>query len=226
MNVEKLANLLTGVGLSLSNIGPVPLSDTGSTGVGEDGSTDVLESLNDTVSLDGSSDLLGSGGDGEERLGLESVREGLGGDGSRSGHVLVRRVGARSDQSDLELLGPSVGSNSLGELGDGGGEIGSVGSVDVRLELGEVLEGREKSEGRRPRSAQAQTRGSRRDEREEKETYDGDQLVVLSSLVGLEVGVELLGVGSDLGSLSSLKVSLHSRVEGEDGGGGSDLGSH
>lgn len=93
------------------------------------------------------------------------MREGLGGDGSRSGHVLVRGVGARSDQSDLELLGPSVGSNGLGELGDGGGEIGSVGSVNVGLELGEVLrvEEERKTRERRTRSAQARTKRARRE---------------------------------------------------------------
>jgi hypothetical protein len=64
---------------------------------------------------------------------------GLGSDGSRSGHVLVRRVGAGSDKTDLKLGGPVVVLDGLGELGDGGGEIRGEGTVDVGLELGEVL---------------------------------------------------------------------------------------
>ena len=125
--------------LSLLDVLPVPLSDTGSTGVGQNDSTDVLEGLNESVTGNGSPDLLGTGGDGELGLGLQTVSLGLLGNGGRSGHVLVGRVGARSDQTDLELLGPVVVLDGLGELGDGGGEIGGEGTVDVGLELRQVL---------------------------------------------------------------------------------------
>jgi len=125
--------------LSLLDVLPVPLSDTGSTGVGENDSTNVLKGLHESVTGDGSPDLLGTGGDSELGLGLQTVSLGLLGDGGRSGHVLVRRVGARSNKTDLELLGPVVVLDGLGELGDGGGEIRGEGTVDVGLELGQVL---------------------------------------------------------------------------------------
>jgi hypothetical protein len=126
--------------LSLLDVLPVPLSDTGSTGVGQNDSTDVLEGLHESVTGNGSPDLLGTGGDGELGLGLQTVSLGLLGNGSRSRHVLVGRVGARSDKTDLELLGPVVVLDGLGELGNGGREIGSEGTVDVGLELRQVLQ--------------------------------------------------------------------------------------
>jgi hypothetical protein len=125
--------------VTLLDVLPVPLSDTGSTGVGEDDSADVFEGLDESVTGNGGPDLLGTGGDGELGLGAQTVGLGLGSDGSRSGHVLVRRVGAGSDKTDLELGGPVVVLDGLGELGDGGGEIRGEGTVDVGLELGEVL---------------------------------------------------------------------------------------
>jgi hypothetical protein len=56
-------------------------------------------------------------------------------DRCRAGHVLVRRVGAGADECNLELIGPTVLLDLGRELGDGGGEIGGKGTVDVRLEL-------------------------------------------------------------------------------------------
>lgn len=53
-------------------------------------------------------------------------------------HILVRRVCARADEAHLELLGPLVVLDCLLELADGRGEVGSEGTVDVRLELGQV----------------------------------------------------------------------------------------
>jgi hypothetical protein len=66
------------------------------------------------------------------------VRGGLVGDRGSARHVLVRRVGARADQTDRELLGPVVLLDGLGKLGERGGQVGSVRAVDVRLELREV----------------------------------------------------------------------------------------
>lgn len=92
-----------GVGFTLLDVLSVPLTDTRTTGVGENDTADGLEGVNETVSSDSSSDLLGTGGDGELGLGDKTVSLSLLGDGGGSGHVLVGRVGARTDQSDLEL---------------------------------------------------------------------------------------------------------------------------
>lgn len=53
-----------------------------------------------------------------------------------------------------------------------------------------------------------------------------DDLVVLALLIRLEVVVELLGVSGNVGSASSLEVLRHSAVEGEERGGGTNLGTH
>jgi hypothetical protein len=126
------------VDLALLDVLSVPLADAGSTSVGKDDTSDVLEGLDHTVTSNGGSDLLRSGGDGESGLGLESVVSGLLGNVGGSGHVLVRGVGAGTDKSDFELLGPRVLLDLGGELGDGGGKIGGEGTVDVGLKLGEV----------------------------------------------------------------------------------------
>ena len=85
---------------TLGNVLSVPLSDARSASVGKNGTSDSLELLHLSVTSDGGTNLLGSGGDGETRLGLESVGSGLLSDRSGTGHVLVRRVGAGSDETD------------------------------------------------------------------------------------------------------------------------------
>lgn len=123
---------------TLGDVLSVPLSDTRSTGVRENGSSDSLELLHLSVTGNRGTNLLGSGGDGETRLGLESVRGSLLGDRSGARHVLVRRVGARSDETDRELVGPVVLLDGGGKLGEGSREIRSVGTVDVGFEFREV----------------------------------------------------------------------------------------
>lgn len=127
-----------GVGLALLDILTVPLSNARTASVGKDDTTVLLEGLQLTVTLDSSANLLRTRGNGEERLGLQAVIEGIPGDRGGTGHVLIGGVGARADKTDLELLRPLVGLDSLLELGDGGSKIGSEGTVDVRLQLRQV----------------------------------------------------------------------------------------
>lgn len=127
-----------GVGLALLHVLTVPLSNARTAGVGEDNTTELLESLKLAITLNGGTDLLGTGGNGEQSLGLDTVVKGVTSDGGGTGHVLVGGVGARTDQTDLELLRPLVGLDGLLELGDGSGKVRSEGTVDVRLELGKV----------------------------------------------------------------------------------------
>ena len=83
--------------------------------------------------------LLGTGGDGELGLDLESMVGSLTRDGCGAGHVLVTRVGARSDERDLEFRGPLVLLDRRSEFGDGGSEIGCERSVDMGFQFREVL---------------------------------------------------------------------------------------
>ena len=124
--------------LALGDVLSVPLADARTTGVGKNNTTGLLEDLHLTVTLDGGTDLLRTGGDGEAGLDLEAVRGSLSGDRGGSAHVLVRRVGARTNERDLELLGPVVLLDGVSELGERGGKIGGEGTVDVGLKVVEV----------------------------------------------------------------------------------------
>lgn len=126
------------VSLSLGDVLTIPLSNTGSTGVGEDGSSNLVEDLHLSVTLDSGTNLLGTGGDVERNLGLDTSIKGLLTETGATLHVFVRRVGTRSDETGGEVLGPFVLGDGGLEVLDGGAEIGGEGSVQLRLELIEV----------------------------------------------------------------------------------------
>lgn len=115
------------------------MTDTRTASVGEDKTAGLLKGGDLTVTFDGSTNLLGTGGDSELGLGLETVRGSLTGDRSGTRHVFVGRVGARTDEGNLEFLGPVVLDDFLLELRNGSSQVGSERTVDVGLELGEVL---------------------------------------------------------------------------------------
>lgn len=126
------------VGLALLDVLTIPLTNARTASVGENHTTELLEGLELTIALNGSANLLRARGDSEGSLGLQAVVESIASDRGGARHVLVRRVGARTDETNLEVLGPVVVLDGLAELGDGGGQIGGEGTVDVRLELGQV----------------------------------------------------------------------------------------
>lgn len=182
-----------GVSLALLDVLAVPLANAGATGVGKNHAAELLQSGKLSITLDGSANLLGTGGDGEQRLGLDSVVESIAGDRGRARHILVGRVGARTDKTNLKLLGPVVGLDSLAELGDGGGQIWGEWAVDVGLELRQV---------------------------------DLNQLIVLSTLILPQLLCVSTGEVSDVLALGDGKVVVHAVVEGEQRGGGTNLGTH
>lgn len=138
--LEERDRVLTGVNVTLLNILPVPLTDARTASVGEDETADLLEGGHLAVTSDGGTDLLGTGGNGELALGRQTVLVGLASDGSSAGHVLVRRVGARTDEGNLKLLGPAVLLDRILELGEGSSQVGGERTVDVGFELGQVLQ--------------------------------------------------------------------------------------
>jgi len=174
-------------------LGEKARTNAGSAGVGQDHATELFKRLELAITLNGGANLLRAGRDGEKRLGLDAVVHGVLGDGCSARHVLVGGVGARSDKANLELLGPVVRLDSVLELADGGGQIGSEGSVDVGLKFGKV---------------------------------DLDQLVVLGALVLAEFMGIFAGEVTNVGAFGRGEVVVHAVVEGEDGGGGADFGSH
>lgn len=78
-----------GVGLVLLDILTIPLTNARATSVGEDNTAELLEGLQLTITLDGGTDLLRTGGDGEEGLGLDTVVQGIPGNGGSTGHILI-----------------------------------------------------------------------------------------------------------------------------------------
>lgn len=129
----------TGVGLALLDIASIPLADARTASVRQNNSTNLFKGSHLTVALDGRADLFRAGGNREFALGRQSVFVRLSRDGCGAGHVLVRRVGAGTNETDLQLGWPPILLNSLLKFGYRGSEIGSERSVDVRLELVEVL---------------------------------------------------------------------------------------
>ena len=118
---------------------PRPLADARSAGVGEHRRADGFEIGEQSVTLDGRSDLLRSWRDEQLDLGLQAVRRGLAGDRRRPCDVLVRRVGARTDERRGDLERPVVRAGGITDLAtDAMGAVGGVRSVDQRLQLVEV----------------------------------------------------------------------------------------
>ncbi|KAH3681124.1 hypothetical protein WICPIJ_007899 [Wickerhamomyces pijperi] len=120
-----------GVLVTLLDVLSVPLTDTWTTGVGQDNTTEFFEGLQLTVSGNGGSDLFGTWGNSEQGLGLDTVLGGISDDGSGSGHVFVRRVGTGTDQTNLDFQWPVLGNGNFLNLGDWGGEIWGEWTVDV-----------------------------------------------------------------------------------------------
>lgn len=115
-----------------------PLSNARTACVGQNHTTEVLKSLELTISLNGRANLFRTRSHSEHALGLDTVVESILRNRRSTAHVLVGRVRARTNQTDLELIRPAVGLDRILELADRGGEIGREGTVDVRLELAEV----------------------------------------------------------------------------------------
>ena len=126
------------VDITLLDVLPIPLSNTRTASVSEYQAANALESLDLSITGDSGTDLLGTGGDSELRLNIQTVIGGLLGDESGTRHVLVGRIGTGADQANLELMGPTVLLNLGGELGKWGSQIGRERTVDMGLKLRQV----------------------------------------------------------------------------------------
>ncbi|EEQ36878.1 aconitate hydratase, mitochondrial precursor [Clavispora lusitaniae ATCC 42720] len=135
VSVERRNN---GVLLSLLNVASVPLTDTWTTSIGHDDTAKVLESLQLTVSSNGGSDLFGTWRDGEDRLRLQAVGSSIFNDRSSSGHVLIRGVGTRTNQTNLNFQRPAVSNSGFLHLRNWGSQIWGEWTVDVRFQSVQV----------------------------------------------------------------------------------------
>jgi len=127
-----------GVLLALLSVFSVPLANAWTARVGHDNTADALEDLGVTVSLDGSSDLFGTRGDGESSLASHASVSNLLCEGSGSAHIFVRRVGARTDQAVFDLNGPVILASGLTDLRCEMVKIWGEGTVDTGFKLIEV----------------------------------------------------------------------------------------
>lgn len=128
-----------GVNLAFLDVLSVPLANARSASVGQDDTTNILKGSNLSVTLNSGAYLFRSGGDSKLALRRQTVGGSLANDGRRAGHILVRRVGARTDERNLEFGGPAILLNLACKLRDGGSQIRSEGTVDMGLELREIL---------------------------------------------------------------------------------------
>ncbi|KAH3661168.1 hypothetical protein OGAPHI_006575 [Ogataea philodendri] len=126
------------VGVLWSRFASVPLSDTWTAGVGQHNGAALLEGVDQTVSLDGGTDLLRARSHKEGDLWLQSNLGGLLDDRGSTRHVLVRRVGTRTNQTGSNVLWPLVLLGGLLQLGDWSRQIRSERSVHAWLQGVEV----------------------------------------------------------------------------------------
>lgn len=120
------------------NVSTLPLADARTASVGKNNTTDSTEDISDTVTLDGSTDLLRSRADVELGLDLGAVVQALSAYLSSAGKILVAAVSAAADKADGELVLPATLLEVLGHLGKRSGTIGRSRTVDVRNKLAKV----------------------------------------------------------------------------------------
>mmetsp|Transcript_4227 Transcript_4227/g.26860 ORF Transcript_4227/g.26860 Transcript_4227/m.26860 type:complete len:353 (-) Transcript_4227:1099-2157(-) len=117
------------------NVRPLPLPNAGTACVGKHRSANLAEHVHDAIPADCRADLLRPRGDGERHLRFDACFEGLGCYRGRAGHVLVRAVGARTNQSRLQFRGPCVLLQSLCKFGKWPGPIRTERTIDMGLKF-------------------------------------------------------------------------------------------
>merc|ERR1719158_762373 len=124
--------------LSFLGIRPVPLSNTGSTRVSQHHSTERSHGVRQSVLFYGSADLFTAWSDVEVTLCLHSFLQSLFHQRGHPAHVLVGGVGAGTNQTVPHLKRPSISLGSSSQIMDRCGEVRSEGTVNMRLQCGEV----------------------------------------------------------------------------------------
>jgi hypothetical protein len=115
------------------------LTNARTAGIGKNDTTSALEGIDKTVTSDSSTDLLGSRGDSELAPEVEAVVSSLFDDRGGAGHILIGRVGARTNEADLDFLGPVILLDLLSKLREGSSQIRGERAVNMRLKFGKVL---------------------------------------------------------------------------------------
>jgi hypothetical protein len=111
---------------------------TYSASIGKNSATSFRESVQNAIALHSSTDLLTTGRDKEIGLGLQTSSSGLLDKRFRAGHILVRRVGAATNQAGAKSCGPVVGLDRVLESRKRCRKIRRERAVDVRFQLGQI----------------------------------------------------------------------------------------
>ncbi len=117
---------------------PFPLSNAGTTGIGHDDGTYLLQIVKQSVALGGVAYLLRSRADDELGFRADMQSDSLTRDGCSARQVLIRRVGARTDQCHLHRHGVVLLRSLRTHLGYRRGGIGRERTVEVRFYLREI----------------------------------------------------------------------------------------
>ena len=179
--------------------GTVPLADARSAGVGKYFAANGFELGKKAVAFRGETDLLGTGGNGVFRFDLQMLFRGLVGNGSGTGQVFVRRVGARTNQAYLDVQGPAVLGGQSTQLRNGCSQIRSERSVYMRLKRVQV------------------------DFNDLVEVVFG--VGVHLGIAG-QIGRYSIGQVGHFGTAGCAQVALHGGVVPKGGGGGANFGPH
>ena len=124
--------------LLLLGTAPRPLTDARPAGIGEDVGTHLVEGVQHTVPLEGVTHQLGSRGDGQLALALDTGLNRSRSERGASGDVFVARIGARTNQAVFNLGGVSLLGAELSHLAHRRGEVRAERAVEVGLEGAQV----------------------------------------------------------------------------------------
>ncbi|KNC29425.1 hypothetical protein FF38_06588 [Lucilia cuprina] len=127
-----------GVLVALLNVLTIPLTNAGPAGVSQDGTTEFVENISDAVTFNGGTNLFRAGSYIEGNLGFETMFHGVLGNAGATTHIFVGRVGAGTDQTDLNVQRITVLLGVLTQFADGMGQIGSEGTVDMGFQSVQV----------------------------------------------------------------------------------------
>ena len=177
----------------------LPLTDTWSAGVGHNQRSNLLEVVEDAVTLGGIANLLRTWVDDELTLHLDTLLVSLAGNAGGTSEVLVRGVGAATNQAYLHYHRIVVGRTFRLHVGDRCGSVWSERTVQMWLHLGEVDFHDLVVESR----------------------WIGKHLVV-----GTKFGGVLLGEDGNLLTSRLAQVLVRILVEWEDGASGTQFGAH
>ena len=113
----------------------IPHPDARSASVGEYFGTDLVEHIEEAITLDGVSHLFRTWGDHVFRFGFEVLFRNLFGQRHGTRNIFVRGVGTATDQTHFNFCGPTVGGSNFFHFRDRGSQIWCEWAVQMGLQI-------------------------------------------------------------------------------------------